>query len=346
MRIWVDADACPAVDQGHPLPRRGAAEDRDDAGGEQGAAHAAVAVHPRAAGAARHRRRGQPHRERARAGRPGRSPPTFRLPPTSSPRAGARSIRAASCIRRRTSRSGSRCATTWTSCAARGSAPADPRRSTTPTASASPTSSTSCCLESRDEVAAPAQFAVRHPGAPALVGERAPRGRLARVAPAADPGRNGGLCGAAVRGDRGLRRRAATEAAWHEARRGDARARARLIGRKLHRLAGGRVSARRLRGDPDQRRGRPGAAARAAWSRWWRASAGKPSGPASSRCASSTRPRVRTGPSAASISPPARSRRTRGPSPRKGTSGCCRRKSWRGCCGQAALSGGLGGWSW
>src|SRR5712691_9543262 len=52
-----------------------------------------------------------------------------------------RSIRAGSSIRRRTSRSGWRCATTWTSCAGRGSAPAGLRRSTTPTASASPTSS-------------------------------------------------------------------------------------------------------------------------------------------------------------------------------------------------------------
>ena len=70
----------------------------------------------------------------------------------------SRSIRAASYIRRRTSRSASRCAITWTSCAARASAPAGRRRSTTPTASASRTSSTNCCLESSDEVAAPAQF--------------------------------------------------------------------------------------------------------------------------------------------------------------------------------------------
>jgi uncharacterized protein YaiI (UPF0178 family) len=38
--------------QGHPLPRGGAHEDPDDAGGEQAAAHAGVAVHSRAAGAA------------------------------------------------------------------------------------------------------------------------------------------------------------------------------------------------------------------------------------------------------------------------------------------------------
>src|SRR5256885_3309281 len=68
--------------------------------------------------------------------------PTFRSPPTSSPRAATRSIRAASSIHRRTSRSAWRCATTWTSCAGRVSGPADPRRSTTRTASASRTSST------------------------------------------------------------------------------------------------------------------------------------------------------------------------------------------------------------
>src|SRR3989442_12343670 len=68
--------------------------------------------------------------------------PTFRSPPTSSPRAATRSIRAGSSIRRRTSRSAWRCATTWTSCAGRGSGPAVLRRSTKRTASASRTSST------------------------------------------------------------------------------------------------------------------------------------------------------------------------------------------------------------
>src|SRR5436305_261782 len=53
-----------------------------------------------------------------------------------------RSIRAASSIRRRTSRSAWHCATTWTSCAGRASAPAGRRRSTTPIASALPISST------------------------------------------------------------------------------------------------------------------------------------------------------------------------------------------------------------
>src|SRR5437764_1646755 len=42
-------------DQGHPLPRRRAHEDPDDAGGEQVLAHAAIAVHPHAAGACERR---------------------------------------------------------------------------------------------------------------------------------------------------------------------------------------------------------------------------------------------------------------------------------------------------
>ena len=42
-------------DQGHPVPRGGAPQDPDDAGGEQAAAHAAVAVHQGLAGAARDR---------------------------------------------------------------------------------------------------------------------------------------------------------------------------------------------------------------------------------------------------------------------------------------------------
>src|SRR2546422_11644974 len=60
-----------------------------------------------------------------------------------------RLIRAGSSIRRRISRSASRCATTWTSCAARGSGPAVLRRSTTRTASASRTSSTASSRVSR-----------------------------------------------------------------------------------------------------------------------------------------------------------------------------------------------------
>jgi hypothetical protein len=44
--------------QGHPLSRRGAHEDSDDAGGEQAAPHAAFALYPRHPGAARHRRGG------------------------------------------------------------------------------------------------------------------------------------------------------------------------------------------------------------------------------------------------------------------------------------------------
>src|SRR4051812_41708986 len=53
-----------------------------------------------------------------------------------------RSIRAASSIHRRTSRSAWHCATTWTSCAGRASAPAGRRRWTTPIGSGLPISST------------------------------------------------------------------------------------------------------------------------------------------------------------------------------------------------------------
>src|SRR5687768_17895600 len=130
------------------------------------------------------------------------------------------------------------------SCAERASAPAGRRRSTTPTASASPTSSTGYSLKSCDEVAAAAQFAVHDPVALAVVDQRPDRGRLlCRVAASHPPG-NGAVRGDTVRSDLDLRGRAAAEAARAEAGGGDAGARARVIGRELSFVARGGVSAR------------------------------------------------------------------------------------------------------